>query len=83
MSSICLRCIAARPSVRMARSPCRPSARSLPTGSRRTSCRSAAKQLIEKNVVRDPNVAIAIAEYRPVFVDGESGSRVITATALT
>lgn len=31
------------------------------------------KQLIEKNVVRDPNVAIAIAEYRPVFVNGDVG----------
>jgi polysaccharide biosynthesis/export protein len=29
------------------------------------------KQLIEKNVARNPDVVVEIAEYRPVFVDGD------------
>jgi polysaccharide biosynthesis/export protein len=29
------------------------------------------KQLIEKNVARDPDVVVEIAEYRPVFLDGD------------
>jgi polysaccharide export outer membrane protein len=29
------------------------------------------KQLMEKNVVRDPDVVVEIAEYRPVFLNGD------------
>ena len=29
------------------------------------------KQLIERNIARDPDVVVEIAEYRPVFLDGD------------